>query len=313
MQETGNRISETAGHVKQMEDRLWHEREEYQSLFENTQAHLRRQDSRMSWAITAAMFAMVLGAVAGAILIWDVQKNAKILAGMSSDIKELMAAMDTRTSEPVSSRRVPVLPALPAQDPVAAELPESVAAVQPEPEPEKTPAPSTPSTITKSGSSNPYFLSSAIHPGSRPRQTEGLKQTTRSEVDAFFEQNAKNEGVVTMPNGAQYRVVSRGTGRTPRPGDKVVVQYVGIKLDGTIFDETYTTDEPSTFSMNELMPGWQEVLLKMEEGAEFELYLPPALTTRGSTRKRNVLGQEPSIYLVELLQVLNDGATEKSQ
>ena len=80
-----------------------------------------------------------------------------------------------------------------------------------------------------------------------------------------------------------------------------------MTLDGNIFDETYTTDEAVTYSMNELQPGWREVLLKMEEGSEFELYIPGNLTASGNVRKRGMLGYEPNIYLVELLEVLGDG------
>jgi FKBP-type peptidyl-prolyl cis-trans isomerase len=80
---------------------------------------------------------------------------------------------------------------------------------------------------------------------------------------------------------------------------------VGTKLDGTVIDETYSDGTPATFGMKEVLPAWREVLLKMEEGAEFELYVPPSQMTRGSVRNRGVTGFEPTLYLIELLTVVS--------
>ena len=64
--------------------------------------------------------------------------------------------------------------------------------------------------------------------------------------------------------------------------------------------------------MKEVLPSWREVLLKMEVGAEFELYTPPNLANKGGVRKRSLLGYDPSIYLIELLQVVEDDETAPS-
>ena len=128
---------------------------------------------------------------------------------------------------------------------------------------------------------------------------------------SFFAQNATMPGVISLPSGVQYRIVKSGHGKSPSLSDQVVVDYVGMKPDGTVFDETYSSGTPSTFSMNEVMPAWRQALSKMQEGAEFELYVPPSLAS-GSVRKRSMLGYEPSIYLIELLQVVNTGTTGPS-
>ena len=312
LQETGSRVDSTDDHIRELEGRLDSERKDYLSILQQMQGTMRKQDSRMGWTMAAAGFALLLGATAGAILIWDVQKNAGMLSRMSTDIRELMTSVNDHMSRQHSRQDDVRQQAMPAPD-VVPESRETVAAA-PKAEavakPEST-APSTGATISKPAS-NPYFLSSALERG-RAKQTEGLRQMTRSDADVFFEKNAKLEGVISLPSGVQYRIVTPGSGRSPLPADKVVVKYVGTTLDGAIFDETYTADEPGIYSMNELQPGWREVLLKMEEGTEFELYIPAKFTTGGGVRKRGVLGYEPNIYLIELVQVLRDGMPTSSE
>jgi len=113
-----------------------------------------------------------------------------------------------------------------------------------------------------------------------------------------------------LPSGVQYLVIKPGNGKSPTLSDKIVVAYVGTRLNGMVFDETYSSGEPATLSMKELLPGWREVLLKMEAGAEFEMYVPPDLANKGGVRKRSLLGYDPSIYLIELLKVVGDDKAE---
>jgi FKBP-type peptidyl-prolyl cis-trans isomerase len=86
--------------------------------------------------------------------------------------------------------------------------------------------------------------------------------------------------------------------------DKVVVDYLSTTPDGKIFDSTFFSDETATYSMSEVIPGWQEALLQMQEGEERELFVPPQLAQKGSVRKRGITGFEPGVYLIELVQVI---------
>ncbi len=121
----------------------------------------------------------------------------------------------------------------------------------------------------------------------------------RAQRLAFFEQNAGKDSVITLPSGLQYRVVRRGSGRTPAAGDRVTVHYRGTRLDGTEFDSSHHGQGPATFRLDQVIPGWQEALQHMEEGATWELYVPPEL----AFRKPGPLGAEPVIFEVELLAV----------
>ena len=96
---------------------------------------------------------------------------------------------------------------------------------------------------------------------------------------AFLAQNAKADGVITLPDGLQYKVVEQGGtgGASPLADDHVIVHYEGKLLDGTVFDSSYQRGQPATFVVNQLIPAWTEALQKMKPGDTWMLYVPPKL------------------------------------
>ncbi|MDJ0805462.1 MAG: FKBP-type peptidyl-prolyl cis-trans isomerase [Gammaproteobacteria bacterium] len=116
---------------------------------------------------------------------------------------------------------------------------------------------------------------------------------------AFLEENAKQDGVITTPSGLQYRVLKEGTGATPKPSDKVSVNYRGKKIDGTEFDSSFKRGKPATFQANRVIPGWAEGLQLMKEGGKIELFIPPKL----AYKRRGPLAYQTLIFEVELLKV----------
>jgi FKBP-type peptidyl-prolyl cis-trans isomerase len=301
LNEATERLGVTDNQVKVLGTRLDDERQQVLKSFEALQGRLRRQDVRMNWTITAASFAVLLGTAAGVILIRDVQHNATLLAGMSRDIKDLMTSVTSRSGmqQPPPPTRQSLAPtATPAVPPAKPARPAAKPATVASP------------TIKKT-EPNPYLLGSAFERG-RSTNREGVRQPLREEARSFFAKNAKVPGVISLPSGVQYRVTQAGSGKPPLPADQVVLSYVGTKLDGTVIDETYSGGAPATLGMQELLPAWREVLLKMKEGAEFELYIPPDQATRRSVRNRGVTGFEPTIYLIELQQVVRNVATGPS-
>ena len=305
------RLDTTDDHVSQLELRLKSERQDYLSTFQDLLGRFHKQDVRLNWTLTAAAFALLLGTAVGAVLIWDVQKNAKMLAGMSSDIKALMTTVNqSQTRQPAPQQVKP-------QPPVSATPPEPGAPVAVKPATgtatQTQTVPPAKDTASKSAY-DPfgYFRSNALD-GSGVTTRQGLKQFTRKEASSFFEENAKVDGVISLDSGAQYRVVKPGSGKTPSTSDKVVVSYVGTRLDGSVIDETYTEAGPATYSMGEVLPVWRDVLLQMEEGAEFELYVPAKHTTRRNVRKRGISGFQPHIYLIELIEVVKDDEADQTQ
>jgi FKBP-type peptidyl-prolyl cis-trans isomerase len=94
---------------------------------------------------------------------------------------------------------------------------------------------------------------------------------------AFLAENSKKKDVITTASGLQYKVLSPGTGESPKPTDQVSVNYSGKLLDGTEFDASAKHGGPAKFPVNGVIPGWQEALVLMKPGAKYQLWIPPKL------------------------------------
>jgi FKBP-type peptidyl-prolyl cis-trans isomerase FklB len=97
------------------------------------------------------------------------------------------------------------------------------------------------------------------------------------EGDAFLAANKTKEGVVSLPSGIQYKILTAGTGPKPTLEQTVVCQYKGTLIDGKEFDSSYTRGQPATFPVKGVIKGWTEVLQLMPVGSKWEVVIPPAL------------------------------------
>jgi len=138
------------------------------------------------------------------------------------------------------------------------------------------------------------------------KHEEEVKKVTeknKNEGEAFLAENKKKEGVVTLPSGLQYKVIKEGDGQTPKETDTVTVNYRGTLLDGTEFDSSYKRNEPATFHVNGIIPGWQEALKLMKVGSKWQLFVPAGLAyaERGAG---NIIGPNSTlIFEVELISI----------
>ena len=137
-------------------------------------------------------------------------------------------------------------------------------------------------------------------------------KVNQEEADKFMAANKEKEGVVTLESGLQYKVVEEGSGATPKFSDKVTVHYRGKLLDGTEFDSSYRKNQPATFSVRGVIPGWIEALQKMKVGSKWEVYIPPRLAYGPRGSGRNVPGNSALIFDIHLLEIVgdNEAATE---
>lgn len=125
----------------------------------------------------------------------------------------------------------------------------------------------------------------------------------RKQVGAdYLEKNKANKGVVTLPSGLQYKVLTEGTGNRPTLTDMVTTHYKGTLIDGTEFDSSYSRGEPATFPVNGVIAGWTEALQLMKEGAKWELYIPSDLAY-GSRATGSIPANSVLIFEIELLKV----------
>ena len=124
---------------------------------------------------------------------------------------------------------------------------------------------------------------------------------------AFLEENAKKEGVVSMPSGLQFKVVKKGKGiYHPLPGTPCSCHYAGTLIDGTPFDSSYDRGEPTTFAPNQVIKGWTEAMQMMVEGDLFELYIPSELAYGENGSPPKIPGGAVLVFKMEILEILTD-------
>jgi FKBP-type peptidyl-prolyl cis-trans isomerase FklB len=102
-------------------------------------------------------------------------------------------------------------------------------------------------------------------------------EKNRAEGDAYLAANTKKPGVVTLPSGLQYRVITQGTGKRPVASSTVTTHYIGRLINGTEFDSSVKRGQPATFPCNGVIKGWTEALQLMPVGSKWELVIPPSL------------------------------------
>ncbi len=125
----------------------------------------------------------------------------------------------------------------------------------------------------------------------------------QAQAKAFMEENAKKDGVVTTDSGLQYEVLKEGDGATPTENDKVIANYKGTLIDGTVFDSSYDRGEPATFPVNGVIQGWQEALKMMKEGSKWRIVVPANLAY-GPRGAGNLIGpNETLIFEIELIAI----------
>jgi FKBP-type peptidyl-prolyl cis-trans isomerase FklB len=127
-----------------------------------------------------------------------------------------------------------------------------------------------------------------------------LEAKNKADGDAFLATNKNNAGVVTLPDGLQYQVITAGTGAVPSPTDTVTVNYRGTLLDGTEFDSSYKRGKPASFPVNGVIPGWTEALEKMPVGSKWKLFIPSDLAY-GERGNMGIAPNSTLIFEVELL------------
>ena len=143
----------------------------------------------------------------------------------------------------------------------------------------------------------------AAHQSEMKAKQEALAKKNKEEGDAFLAGNKKKEGVKTLPSGLQYKVIKAGKGKKPKPDDSVTTQYRGTLIDGTEFDSSYKRGQPATFKVSGVIPGWTEALQLMEEGAKWQLFIPPNLAY-GERGAGGVIGPSATlIFEIELISI----------
>jgi FKBP-type peptidyl-prolyl cis-trans isomerase FklB len=147
----------------------------------------------------------------------------------------------------------------------------------------------------------------------RNKQQEKMKvagEMNKKEGAEFLEANKTKEGVVTLPSGLQYKILTEGTGPKPAASDTVVCNYRGTLISGTEFDSSYKRGQPASFPVNGVIKGWTEALQLMPVGSKWQLFVPAELGYGDRGAGGEIGPGATLIFEVELLSIQGKDKSE---
>jgi FKBP-type peptidyl-prolyl cis-trans isomerase FklB len=121
--------------------------------------------------------------------------------------------------------------------------------------------------------------------------------------EVFLTENKTKEGVVTLPSGLQYKIITPGTGPKPTASDSVVCNYRGTLLDGKEFDSSYKRGQPATFPVSGVIKGWTEAVQLMPVGSKWQLFVPADLAYGARGAGPDIGPESTLIFEVELVSI----------
>ena len=121
--------------------------------------------------------------------------------------------------------------------------------------------------------------------------------------EEFLAANKNKPGVVALPSGLQYEVITEGTGTKPLASNKVTCHYHGTLIDGTVFDSSVKRGQPATFPLNAVIKGWTEGLQLMPTGSKWRFFIPSHLGYGDRQVSAQIGPNSTLIFEVELLDV----------
>jgi FKBP-type peptidyl-prolyl cis-trans isomerase len=127
-------------------------------------------------------------------------------------------------------------------------------------------------------------------------------EKNKTEGEAFLAANAKKDGVVSLPSGLQYKILTAAEGKKPTDADTVVCHYRGTLLDGTQFDSSYG-GMPATFAVKDVIPGFREAVKLMPVGSKWQIFIPPSLAYGDRGAGNAIQPNATLIFELELLSI----------
>lgn len=136
------------------------------------------------------------------------------------------------------------------------------------------------------------------------KQQDEMLNRNLEEGRIFLEENKKRVGVITLPSGLQYEILTEGDGAKPKATDKVRCHYHGTLLNGTVFDSSVQRDQPAVFGVNQVIKGWVEALQLMPVGSKWRLFIPSELAYGERGAGSSIEPNSTLIFDVELLGIV---------
>ena len=136
------------------------------------------------------------------------------------------------------------------------------------------------------------------------KQRQEAGKMHKEQGEKYLAENAKKQGVVTLPSGLQYQVLKEGNGKKPSAKDQVKCHYEGFLIDGTVFDSSVQRGEPAVFGLQQVIAGWTEGLQLMQEGAKYRFFIPYRLAYGEGGAGAAIPPFAALIFDVELIEVM---------
>ena len=136
------------------------------------------------------------------------------------------------------------------------------------------------------------------------KQRQEAGKMAKEAGEKYLAENAKKEGVITLPSGLQYQVLKEGNGKKPSAKDSVKCHYEGFLIDGTVFDSSVQRGEPAVFGLQQVIAGWTEGLQLMQEGAKYRFFIPYRLAYGEGGAGGSIPPYAALIFDVELIEVM---------
>ena len=136
------------------------------------------------------------------------------------------------------------------------------------------------------------------------KQRQEAGKMAKEAGEKYLAENAKKDGIITLPSGLQYQVLKEGNGKKPSAKDSVKCHYEGFLIDGTVFDSSVQRGEPAVFGLQQVIAGWTEGLQLMQEGAKYRFFIPYRLAYGEGGAGASIPPYAALIFDVELIQVM---------
>lgn len=137
----------------------------------------------------------------------------------------------------------------------------------------------------------------------RLAKSKAAAEQAKAAGEKYLAENMAKEGVVTLPSGIQYKVLTEGQGEKPTMESTVVANYKGSLIDGTVFDSSYERGSPATFALARVVKGWQEVLPLMPVGSKWQVAIPSELAYGETGAPPKIGGNETLLFDIELVEI----------
>jgi len=132
---------------------------------------------------------------------------------------------------------------------------------------------------------------------------EAKGEIAKKAGEEYLAKNKKNKGIIELPNGLQYKIITAGKGDKPKATDTIIAHYKGALIDGKEFDSSYSRGQPATFAVNQVIKGWQEIIPMMPTGSKWQVFIPSDLAYGVRGAGANIGPNETLVFDIELLEI----------